>query len=105
MAAEDDEYVESFVQGDDSVLMAAIQARDAACAPLLKCACRTLSAGWERLWPLTHSLSLARRPMGGNTAAALAKSLEDPPYATRTEAVKVRARSLPRIMAKAPLRA
>ena len=34
--ADDDEYVESFVQADDSVLMAAIQARDAAVTPLLK---------------------------------------------------------------------
>jgi hypothetical protein len=38
MGDDEGEYVESFVQADDSALMAAIQARDAAVMPLLKCA-------------------------------------------------------------------
>ena len=44
--------------------MAAIKAREAACAPLLK-------------------------PMGGDPFKALALALADPPYATKTESVKV----------------
>jgi hypothetical protein len=35
--ADDEEYVSTFVQGDDNALMAAVQARDAAVTPLLKC--------------------------------------------------------------------
>mmetsp|Transcript_16730 Transcript_16730/g.42981 ORF Transcript_16730/g.42981 Transcript_16730/m.42981 type:complete len:145 (+) Transcript_16730:130-564(+) len=61
--ADDEEYVESFMQGDDNELMAKIREREAACAPFLK-------------------------PTGGNAAAALAKSLEDPPYQTRNADVK-----------------
>jgi hypothetical protein len=34
--ADEDEYVEAFVQGEDSALLAQIKAREAACAPLLK---------------------------------------------------------------------
>jgi hypothetical protein len=33
--ADDDDYVETFVQGDDSAIMAAVKAREAAIAPLL----------------------------------------------------------------------
>ena len=35
--ADEDDYVEAFAQADDGQLTAAIQAREAACAPLLKC--------------------------------------------------------------------
>ena len=63
--ADEDEYVDSFVMGDDNQLLSAIQQREAACAPLLK-------------------------PMGGNPKQALQLALADPPYATKTEAVKVR---------------
>ena len=62
MADDEAEYVESFVQADDSVLMAAIGARDAQVAPL----CRP----------------------GGNPVQALQLALADPPYATRTDGVK-----------------
>ena len=40
MADDEDAYVDSFEQGDDSALMAAIQQRDAAVMQLLKCARR-----------------------------------------------------------------
>ena len=63
MADEEGEYVESFVQGDDATLMAAIQARDAAVMPLLK-------------------------PVGGNPVQALQLAIADPPYQTRTDSVK-----------------
>lgn len=61
---DDEEYQSSFEQSDDGALMAAIAQREAACAPLLK-------------------------PMGGNPTQALQLALADPPYATRTESVKV----------------
>ena len=61
---DDDEYQASFEAGDDAALMAAIAAREAACAPLLKA-------------------------LGGNVPQALQLALADPPYATRTESVKV----------------
>ena len=44
--ADEEEYVEAFVQGDDSALLAQIKAREAACTPLLKYAWHgTLRAG------------------------------------------------------------
>ena len=66
MGDDDGEYVESFVQGDDAALMAAVQQRDAAVAPLLK-------------------------PGSSNPLQALQLALADPPYQTRTDSVKVRA--------------
>ena len=65
--ADDDEYVEAFVGGDDDALLAAVKQREAACQPLLK-------------------------PMGGNPSQALQLSLGDPPYSTSNEAIKVRLR-------------
>jgi len=58
------EYAVTFQVVDDATLMAAIKARESACAPLLK-------------------------PMGGDPLKALALSLQDPPYATKSESVKV----------------
>ena len=66
MGDDEGEYVESFVQGDDAALMAAVQQRDAAVAPLLK-------------------------PGSSNPLKALQLALADPPYQTRTDSVKVRA--------------
>ena len=66
MGDDEGEYVESFVQGDDAALMAAVQQRDAAVAPLLK-------------------------PGSSNPLQALQLALADPPYQTRTDSVKVRA--------------
>ena len=62
---DDDEYVDTFVQGDDGAMMAAIQARDEGVTKLLT-------------------------PTAGNLAKqqALQLALQDPPYATKTEAVK-----------------
>ena len=64
MGDDEGEYVESFVQGDDAALMAAVQQRDAAVAPLLK-------------------------PGSSNPLQALQLALADPPYQTRTDSVKV----------------
>ena len=62
MADDEAEYVANFVQADDAALMAAIAARDAEVTPQLK--------------------------PGGSPAKALALSLADPPYQTRTADVK-----------------
>lgn len=61
---EEEEYVSSFQVVDDATLMAALKEREAACAPFLK-------------------------PMGGEPLKALRISLQNPPYATNTESVKV----------------
>lgn len=63
MADEEGEYIQSFVQADDSALEAAIKQRDAAVTPLL-------------------------RPGGGSAAQALPLALADPPYQTRNDALK-----------------
>ena len=62
--SDDEEWKSSFVQGDDAALTAAIKAREAECDPLL------------------------RRGPSADPVKALALSLADPPYATRTAAVK-----------------
>ena len=62
--SDDEEWKSSFVQGDDAALTAAIKAREAECDPLL------------------------RRGPSADPVKALAPSLADPPYATRTAAVK-----------------
>lgn len=93
--ADEDEYVESFVQGDDAALMDKVRQRETAC----KCVCggvsTTLRAG-QRTTARTPTLPL-RKPLSrfriscphrSGGAAALKKALEDPPYQTRTEDVK-----------------
>ena len=62
--SDDEEWKSSFVQGDDAALTAAIKAREAECDPLL------------------------RRGPSADPVKALALSLADPPYPTRTAAVK-----------------
>ena len=62
--SDDEEWKSSFVQGDDAALTAAIKAREAECDPLL------------------------RRGPSADPVKALALSLADPPYTTRTAAVK-----------------
>ena len=97
--ADDEVYVASFTQGDDAALMAAIQAREAVCAPLLKYAAHLLSTTLHACRCMEHALpSVAihrcahfRRAVGGNPVQALHKALEDPPYETKTDAVKVTA--------------
>ena len=63
--SDDEEWKSSFVQGDDAALTAAIKAREAECDPLLR-----------------------RGPSGGAVKQRSGISLADPPYATRTAAVK-----------------
>ncbi|KAL1515213.1 hypothetical protein AB1Y20_004274 [Prymnesium parvum] len=69
MAEEEGHYESNFQVIDDSTLLAAIKAREAACAPFLK-------------------------PMGGDPLKALALALQDPPYETKNPEVKAAAAEL-----------
>ena len=66
---DDSEYKSAFVQEDDGALMAQIKALEDRVTPLLK-------------------------QTGGNPVDALRMTLQDPPYATRTDSVKIAASDL-----------